>query len=99
MPVGDPLAPSAYFRPAPPTPSFFVQVEVISKAIKSMKPEQGAGVIGHLERGLAAEILQRMRAADAGAILGFLKPEVAAALAAEIVSRPPIGSKKDKEQP
>jgi hypothetical protein len=102
MPIGDPLAPSAYFRPAPPPPNFAVQVEVVSKAIKSMKPEQAAGVIGHLERGLAAEVLQRMRSDAAGAILGFLKPEIAAALAAEIVSRPPIGSKNkdaDKEKP
>jgi hypothetical protein len=100
MPVGDPLAPSAYFRPTPPSANFAVQVEVVSKAIKSMKPEQAAGVIGHLERGLAADVMQRMRAADAGAILGFLKPEVAAALAAEIVSRPPLGSKaSDKDKP
>jgi flagellar motility protein MotE (MotC chaperone) len=100
MPVGDPLAPSAYFRPAPPSANFAVQVEVVSKAIKSMKPEQAAGVIGHLERSLAAEVLQRMRAADAGAILGFLKPEVAAALASEIVRSPPIGSKgSDKDKP
>jgi flagellar motility protein MotE (MotC chaperone) len=100
MPVGDPLAPSAYFRPAPPPPTFAVQVEVVSKAIKSMKPEQAAGVIGHLERSLAAEVLQRMRAADAGAILGFLKPEVAAALASEIVRSPPVGSKgSDKDKP
>jgi hypothetical protein len=102
MPLGDPLAPNAYYRPAPPPPNFAVQVEVVSKAIKSMKPEQAAGVIGHLERGLAAEILQRMRPADAGAILGFLKPEVGAALAAEIVSRPPVSraaKDADKEKP
>jgi hypothetical protein len=102
MPIGDPMAPTAYFRPQPPPPSFAAQVDVVSKAIKSMKPEQAAGLIGHLERGLAAEVLQRMRAADAGAILGFLKPEVGAALAAEIVSRPPVGSKSrdsDKEKP
>jgi flagellar motility protein MotE (MotC chaperone) len=100
MPVGDPMAPSAYFRPTPPPPSFAQQVEVVSKAIKSMKPEQAAGLIGHLERGLAAEVLQRMRSADAGAILGFLKPEVGAALAAEIVSRPPIKAKDaDKDKP
>jgi hypothetical protein len=102
MPLGDPLAPSAYYRPAPPPPNFAVQVEVVSKAMKSMKPEAAAGILGHLERGLAAEVLQRMRPADAGAILGFLKPEVGAALAAEIVSRPPVGRKdkdSDKEKP
>jgi hypothetical protein len=97
MPLGDPLQPSAYYRPAPPPPNFAVQVEVVSKAMKSMKPEQAAGILGHLERGLAAEVLQRMRPADAGAILGFLKPEVGAALAAEIVSRPPVGRAKDKD--
>jgi hypothetical protein len=98
MPLGDPLAPNAYYRPAPPPPNFAIQVEVVSKAMKSMKPEQAAGILGHLERGLAAEVLQRMRPADAGAILGFLKPEVGAALAAEIVSRPPVGrGSKDKD--
>jgi hypothetical protein len=97
MPLGDPLAPSAYYRPAPPPPNFAVQVEVVSKAMKSMKPEQAAGILGHLERGLAAEVLQRMRPADAGAILGFLKPEVGAALAAEIVTRPPVPRSKDKD--
>jgi hypothetical protein len=102
MPIGDPLQPSAYYRPAPPPPNFAVQVEVVSKAMKSMKPEQAAGILGHLERGLAAEVLQRMRPADAGAILGFLKPEVGAALAAEIVSRPPVRAKdkdSDKDKP
>ncbi len=98
MPVGDPLAPSAYYRPAPPPPNFAVQVEVVSKAMKSMKPEQAAGILGHLERGLAAEVLQRMRPADAGSILGFLKPEVGAALAAEIMNRPPLRRDKDGDK-
>ncbi|HEY0715220.1 MAG TPA: hypothetical protein VGF45_21245, partial [Polyangia bacterium] len=102
MGTGDPMAPNAYYRPTPPPPNFAVQVEVVSKAMKSMKPEQAAGILAHLERGLAAEVLQRMRPADAGAILGFLKPEVGAVLAAEIVSRPPVGAKNkdsDKEKP
>jgi hypothetical protein len=100
MSTGDPMAPNAYYRPTPPPPNFAVQVEVVSKAMKSMKPEQAAGILAHLERGLAAEVLQRMRPADAGAILGFLKPEVGAVLAAEIVSRPPVKNKdSDKEKP
>ena len=102
MGIGDPLVPNAYYRPAPPPPNFAVQVEVVSKAMKNMKPEQAAGILAHLERGLAAEVLQRMRPADAGAILGFLKPEVGALLAAEIVSRPPVGARSkdsDKEKP
>jgi hypothetical protein len=103
MGTGDPMAPNAYYRPTPPPPNFAIQVEVVSKAMKSMKPEQAAGILAHLERGLAAEVLQRMRPADAGAILGFLKPEVGAVLAAEIVSRPPVGGSKsrdsDKEKP
>ncbi|HEY0709478.1 MAG TPA: hypothetical protein VGG33_21895 [Polyangia bacterium] len=100
MSTGDPMAPNAYYRPTPPPPNFAVQVEVVSKAMKSMKPEQAAGILAHLERGLAAEVLQRMRPADAGAILGFLKPEVGAVLAAEIVSRPPVKNRdSDKEKP
>ena len=64
------------------------QIEVVSKAFRGMKPEQAAALIGHLERGLAAEVLLRMRPADAGAILGLLRPEVGAALATEIARQP-----------
>ena len=66
------------------------QVDSISKAMKGMKPEQGAALLSHLNRGLAADILRRMKASDAGAILGMLKPELAADLATEIATRRPL---------
>jgi flagellar motility protein MotE (MotC chaperone) len=67
--------------------------------MKGMKPEQAAAIIGHLNRSLAADVLQRMRPADAGIILGFLKPDVGAALATEIASRPaPPPAKSNKEK-
>jgi flagellar motility protein MotE (MotC chaperone) len=96
MPVGDPMAAT---RPAaPPAPAN--QVEIVSKALKGMKPEQAAAIIGHLNRGLAADVLQKMRPADAGVILGFLKPELGAALATEIANRePPKGKPGDKAKP
>lgn len=65
------------------------QIDSVSKAMKGMKPEQAAALVSHLNRGLAAEILHRMKAADAGAILGILKPELAADLATEIATRRP----------
>jgi flagellar motility protein MotE (MotC chaperone) len=96
MPVGDPLAAT---RPAA-SPAAANQVDVVSKALKGMKPEQAAAIIGHLNRGLAADVLQKMRPADAGVILGFLKPELGAALATEIANRePPRGKPGDKVKP
>jgi flagellar motility protein MotE (MotC chaperone) len=96
MPVGDPMAAT---RPAAlPAPAN--QVEIVSKALKGMKPEQAAAIIGHLNRGLAADVLQKMRPADAGVILGFLKPELGAALATEIANRePPKAKPGDKAKP
>ena len=89
MPVGDPMAAT---RPSAP-PASANQVDVVSKALKGMKPEQAAAIIGHLNRGLAADVLQKMRPADAGVILGFLKPELGAALATEIANREPPSTK------
>ena len=64
------------------------QLEVIAKAFKGMKPEQAAAVVSQLDRGLAAEVMLRMRPADAGAVLGLLRPELGAALATEIARQP-----------
>jgi len=94
MPIGSPLAALNAFSAEPP-PSFGTQVMVVSKAMKGMKPEKAAAIMAHLDRTLAAEVLQRMRPADAGAILGFLRPEVGALLASEIVNRPPVGAGKN----
>jgi flagellar motility protein MotE (MotC chaperone) len=66
------------------------QIDSVSKAMKGMKPEQAAALVSRLNRGLAAEILRRMKATDAGAILGMLKPELAADLATEIATKKPM---------
>ncbi|HXI54867.1 MAG TPA: hypothetical protein VNO55_02325 [Polyangia bacterium] len=65
-----------------PTP-----MDVVAKAMRGMKPEQAAPIVAHMDRKLAADILQRMPSADAGKVMGLLKPELAAELAAEIALR------------
>jgi flagellar motility protein MotE (MotC chaperone) len=100
MPIGEPLLPatsaasSAALREASSE-----QIDSVSKAMKGMKPEQAAAVIARLDRALAAEILRRMKATDAGAVLGLLKPELAADLATEIAIRKPIYGKDKKGAP
>ena len=96
MPIGDGLAtaptvPAAVLRETPSE-----QIDSVSKAFKGMKPEQAAPVVARLDRALASEIMLRMKPADAGAILGLLKPELAAELATQIATRrSPYG--KDKK--
>jgi flagellar motility protein MotE (MotC chaperone) len=70
------------------------QLDSVSKALKGMKPEQAAAVLSLLERRLAAQVLRRMRPADAGAVMGYMKPEQAADLATEIATRKPTLAKK-----
>lgn len=67
-----------------PTP-----LDTVAKAMRGMKPEQAAPVVARMDKKLAADVLQRMPAADAGKVMGQLKPETAAELAAEIASRRP----------
>jgi flagellar motility protein MotE (MotC chaperone) len=74
------------------------QIGTVSKAFKGMKPEQAAAIVAHLDRLLAAEVLRRMRPADAGLVLAQLKPDLAADLATTIAIRRPIvddGPKKE----
>jgi flagellar motility protein MotE (MotC chaperone) len=73
------------------------QIDTVSRAMKGMKPEQAAPIVARLDRTLAAEILRRMRPADAGAVMGQLKPEVAADLATIIATKRPITSEPSKE--
>jgi flagellar motility protein MotE (MotC chaperone) len=87
MPIGEglataPVIPAAVLRETPGE-----QIDSVSKALKGMKPEQAAPVVARLDRGLAAEIMLRMKPADAGAILGLLKPELAAELTTQIATR------------
>jgi flagellar motility protein MotE (MotC chaperone) len=96
MPMGDSVMPTPVSQAALREAAAGEQMDSVSKAMKGMKPEQAAAVIARLDRGLAAEILRRMKASDAGAILGLLKPELAAELATEIAIRKP-SIPKDKK--
>ena len=95
-PMGDSVMPTPVSQAAIREAAAGEQMDSVSKAMKGMKPEQAAAVIARLDRGLAAEILRRMKSSDAGAILGLLKPELAAELATEIaIHKPSIP--KDKK--
>ena len=96
MPMGDSVMPTPVSQAAIREAAAGEQMDSVSKAMKGMKPEQAAAVIARLDRGLAAEILRRMKASDAGAVLGLLKPELAAELATEIAIRKP-SIPKDKK--
>lgn len=95
MPVGDSVMPSPVSQAAL-REAAGEQIDSVSRAMKGMKPEQAAAVVARLDRGLAAEILRRMKATDAGAILGLLKPELAAELTTEIAVRKPSLPKEKK---
>jgi flagellar motility protein MotE (MotC chaperone) len=96
MAMGEPLLPTAPVSATALREAASEQIDSVSKAIKGMKPEQAAAVVARLDRGLAAEILRRMKASDAGAILGLLKPDLAAELATEIATRKPTYPKDKK---
>jgi flagellar motility protein MotE (MotC chaperone) len=95
MPIGDGLSAAPLsavaLREAPAE-----QIDAVSKAMKGMKPEQAAAVVARLDRGLAAEIIRRMKSTDAGAILGLLKPELAAELATQIATHKSLYGKEKK---
>lgn len=70
-------------------PTLRGQVEIVSREMAGMKPEQAAAILSRLDRVLAAEVVRRMKAADAGAALGKMAPEAAAGIATEIATRLP----------
>ena len=96
MAMGEPLLPRTAIPDATLREAAGEQIDSVSKAMKGMKPEQAAALIARLDRGLAAEILRRMKATDAGAVLGLLKPDLAAELATEIATRKPMYAKDKK---
>jgi flagellar motility protein MotE (MotC chaperone) len=96
MPIGEGLAPTTPVSATALREAPAEQIDTVSKAMKGMKPEQAAGLVARLDRGLAAEIMRRMKASDAGAILGLLKPELAAELATQIATRKSIYPKDKK---
>ena len=96
MAMGEPLLPRTAIPDATLREAAGEQIDSVSKAMKGMKPEQAAALIARLDRGLAAEILRRMKATDAGAVLGLLKPDLAAELATEIATHKPMYPKDKK---
>ena len=58
--------------------------QALAKTLKSMKPEQAAALLAHLDRPLAVGVLRRMRPGDTAAVLEKMKPEVAAELFSNI---------------
>ena len=97
MLMGDPLSGSSQVSAASLRDAPNEQIDSVSKAMKGMKPEQAAAVLARLDRGLAAEVLRRMRPADAGSIMGLIKPELAAELATEIALRKTGPNPKEKK--
>lgn len=69
---------------APTGPS---PLETLAKAMRGMKPAQAAAIAERVPLSLAADVLQKMPARDAGRVMGLMNAERAAALAAEIASR------------
>ena len=69
-------------------------LDILAKALRGIKPEQAAPIVTRLDKHLAAVVLQRMPPADAGQIMGAMKPEVAAELATQIAAHAPKGDVK-----
>lgn len=89
---GESAAPDAPTPAAPGAPGQAPQknpLDVLAKALRGIKPEQAGPIVARLDKGLAATVLLKMPPADAGKIMGALKPEVAAELATQIAMRAP----------
>lgn len=62
------------------------QVTTLAKTLKSMKPDQAAGLLSRVDKALAVEILRGMKPNDAGKLLDKLKPDMAADLMADLAN-------------
>ena len=67
------------------------RIKSLSKAIRNMKPKQAAQLLKSLDRDIAVELLRRMPARQAGAVLGSMKPAAAAMLATDLATDPDTG--------
>lgn len=74
-------------RPEPP-PLNRAQVESLAKTVKAMKADQAAVLITKLDTALAVRVLQKMKPADAGAVLERLRPDLAAELVSSLATLP-----------
>jgi flagellar motility protein MotE (MotC chaperone) len=64
----------------------------VARALKSMRPENGAHLVAKLSRPFAAELLSELRPADAGAIIEQLEPGIAAELLQTMARNKPRAS-------
>ncbi len=62
-------------------------LDILAKALRGIKPAEAAPIVSRLDKRLAANVLQRMPPADAGKIMGAMKPDNAAELATQIAMR------------
>jgi hypothetical protein len=76
-------------KPAPKNP-----LDILAKALRGIKPSEAAPIVSRLDKRLAANVLQRMPPADAGKIMGAMKPDTAAELATQIAMRQLSGEAK-----
>ncbi|MBL92673.1 MAG: hypothetical protein CMH56_12785 [Myxococcales bacterium] len=67
------------------------RIKSLSKALRNMKPKQAAQLLKSLDRDIAVELLRRMPARQAGAVLGSMKPAAAAMLATDLATDPDTG--------
>ena len=67
------------------------RIKSLSKAVRNMKPKEAASLFRHLDRDIAVELLRRMPARQAGAVLSALKPVLAAQLATDLATDPNTG--------
>jgi len=64
-------------------------LDIVAKELRGIKATEAGPIVVRLDRKLAANILRRMPPADAGKILGAIKPDIAAEIASEIAEGDP----------
>jgi flagellar motility protein MotE (MotC chaperone) len=64
-------------------------LDLVAKELRGIKATEAGPIVVRLDRRLAANVLKRMPPADAGKILGAIKPEIAAEIATEIAEGDP----------
>lgn len=70
------------------------QLDNLASAVKSMKPDQAAGLISRLDRPLAVALLQKMKPTAVGKVMENMRPDVAADLLSGMAVAPPKPGEK-----
>ena len=96
-----PAASPVLSRPSAPQPAPLTatagaspNIASLAKSLKTMKGPQAAALITRMDGHLAAQVLAQMSPRDSGAVLGSLKPELAAELMTSIANLQPAETKK-----